>query len=140
MQTNELTQEGLFSVIAAVIKQNGRYLVCQRPSHKRHGNLWEFPGGKLEPGETLEAAARRELKEELNLEVTAIGRVLLAVQDPGSLFLVNFLEVEVSGNPEALEHAALLWAQPEQLITLPLAPTDRKFTLFLNSTPKTGFE
>ena len=50
--------------MAAVIERDGKLLVCRRPGHKRHGGLWEFPGGKLEPGETIVDAARRELDEE----------------------------------------------------------------------------
>ena len=55
-------------VLATVIRRDGRLLVCQRPSHKRHGGLWEFPGGKVEPGESDLAASRRELAEELGVE------------------------------------------------------------------------
>jgi 8-oxo-dGTP pyrophosphatase MutT (NUDIX family) len=62
-------------VLAAVIRRQDRYLVCRRPAHKRHGGLWEFPGGKLEPGETLLEAARRELREELGAEVSDLPLV-----------------------------------------------------------------
>src|SRR5690606_20769929 len=60
-------------VLAAVIRRDGRWLVCRRPAHKRHGGLWEFPGGKLEPGESLLEAATRELEEELAVRVTGVG-------------------------------------------------------------------
>jgi 8-oxo-dGTP diphosphatase len=56
-------------VVAAVIKRNDYYLICKRPKGKRHGGLWEFPGGKVEEGENIETAARRELAEELDLSV-----------------------------------------------------------------------
>jgi mutator protein MutT len=60
-------------VIAAVLARGEKLLVCQRPPHKRHGGLWEFPGGKVEAGEDDETAARRELAEELGIEVESVG-------------------------------------------------------------------
>ena len=59
----------LTRVLAAVIWEGDSVLICQRPPHKRHGGLWEFPGGKVRPGESRLDAARRELWEELNLKV-----------------------------------------------------------------------
>ena len=61
-------------VVAAVIRRGDTLLVGRRPEAKRHGGMWEFPGGKIDPGETPEDAARRELAEELALSVTAVGR------------------------------------------------------------------
>ncbi|GIS80175.1 MAG: hypothetical protein CM1200mP14_17410 [Gammaproteobacteria bacterium] len=89
-------------VVAAVIQRDGRFLVCQRSHLKRHGGLWEFPGGKIELSETIEAATERELKEELALEVTGIGRTLLIQMDPGSPFQIEFVEVFAEGDPRAL--------------------------------------
>src|ERR1051325_4198159 len=77
------------SVFAAVIEQNGNYLVCQRPAHKRHGRLWEFPGGKLEVGETYFEAARRELAEELDVRVVTVGSTIFSIADPGSDFVIK---------------------------------------------------
>lgn len=114
-------------VVAAVVRREGRYLVCRRPMGKRHGGLWEFPGGKLEPGETLLDAARRELAEELGVRVVAAGACLAALRDPGSPFVVAFHPVEIEGEPACLEHAELRWAAPADLGALPLAPSDRRF-------------
>jgi 8-oxo-dGTP diphosphatase len=114
-------------VIAAVIRRGPDFLVCRRPAHKRHGGLWEFPGGKCEPGESDADTARRELLEELGVHVQATGRELFAILDPGSPFLIAFIEVTIEGEPECLEHDALTWAPPEQLAALPLAPSDRRF-------------
>lgn len=114
-------------VIAAVISVEGRYLVCQRPTHKRHGGLWEFPGGKIEPGETDLEAARRELREELGVEVTGMGRELFVQRDAGSPFNIAFVEVAIAGTPVCNEHTSLAWCTPNELRQVPLAPSDRAF-------------
>lgn len=114
-------------VVAAVIERGGRLLLCRRPPGKRHAGLWELPGGKLLPGESILDAARRELAEELGVEVTAVGELLLAVPDPGSDFAVEFHPVEIAGEPAALEHSALAWVHPEDLPGYDLAPSDRVF-------------
>lgn len=114
-------------VVAAVIGREGRYLVCQRPAHKRHGGLWEFPGGKLEPGESILDAARRELAEELGVGVVSAGELLFAAHDPGSEFVIEFHPVEIDGDPVCLEHAALAWLTPAEMARYPLAPSDREF-------------
>ena len=114
-------------VVAAVIERRGRLLLCRRPAGKRHAGLWEFPGGKLLPGESIPDAARRELAEELAVEVLAVGERLFERQDPGSPFVVEFYPVEIAGEPVALEHEALIWARPEDLAGLDLAPSDRAF-------------
>jgi 8-oxo-dGTP pyrophosphatase MutT (NUDIX family) len=119
-------------VVAAVVRRYGRLLVCQRPAHKRHGGLWEFPGGKLEAGESILDAARRELAEELDLVVRSVDEVELSITDPGSAFVIEFYPVEADGDPRCLEHTALAWATPEELLTLPLAPSDRAFAVHLN--------
>lgn len=114
-------------VLAAVIRRDRRYLLCRRPEHKRHGGLWEFPGGKLHPGETLLEAARRELFEELSLQATSVGPTLFARRDAGSPFLIEFAEVFVSGEPVVHEHDEVRWLTPLEILALPLAPVDRAF-------------
>ncbi len=118
-------------VVAAVVAREGRLLVCRRPPHKRHGGLWEFPGGKCEPGESDADAARRELREELGVEVTAVGPALFSAGDPGSPFLVAFVPAEVAGEPACHEHTALAWGTPAELAALALAPSDRRFVAWL---------
>ena len=118
-------------VVAAVIQRDGRFLVCQRSHLKRHGGLWEFPGGKIELSETIKAAAERELKEDLALEVTGIGRTLLIQMDPGSPFQIEFVEVFAEGDPSALEHEEVRWVLPSELELIPLAPTDEVFAASL---------
>jgi 8-oxo-dGTP diphosphatase len=123
----------LVRVLAAVIREADRYLICLRPTHKRHGGCWEFPGGKLEPEETLLEAARRELKEELGVEVLSAGEPVFRRQDPGSPFLIEFVEVQISGVPRALEHDEIRWLNARELRSLNLAPSDQAFSLSLVS-------
>lgn len=122
------------AVIAAVIERNGCYLICRRPVHKRHGGLWEFPGGKLEPGESLLQAATRELREELALQVVSVGPVRFCKNDGDSAFVVNFVDVAVDGDPQPLEHSAIRWCPAAELLQLPLAPIDCHFVKSLRST------
>jgi len=118
-------------VIAAVVERDGRYLVGRRPDEKRHGGLWEFPGGKVDAGEDWPGAARRELAEELGMRVGAVGRLLLSVGDEGSAFVIHFVEVEATGEPVPTEHTAVGWYTPEELVALPLAPADARFAASL---------
>lgn len=119
-------------VIAAVIERNGSLLVCRRPLHKRHGGLWEFPGGKIESGETLLEAADRELKEELAMRATASGCVRFSVTDQASGYVINFVEVSAEGDPQLLEHMEYAWVSPNDLMKFNLAPSDRNFVEHLN--------
>ena len=118
-------------VVAAVVTRGDRLLVCQRPPHKRHGGLWEFPGGKTEPGESDADAARRELREELGVEVVEALDEELALADPGSPFLIAFVPVTIRGKPTCHEHTDLVWGTPAELAMLPLAPSDRRYVEFL---------
>ena len=119
-------------VFAAVIQRNNRYLIGQRPAHKRHGGLWEFPGGKLEDGETYLDAAQRELAEELGVKVLTIGSRLFSIADSGSVFLIEFFQTVIEGEPQCLEHLDLKWTSLEGLASLELAPSDRRFLEFLS--------
>jgi mutator protein MutT len=123
----------LIRVLAAVVQRDGRYLICQRPLNKRHGGLWEFPGGKCEPGETDVDAARRELREELGVAVIEVGAELFAVHDAGSPFLIAFVPVSFDGEPACLEHLALAWETPQALDDYALAPSDRAFVDWLKA-------
>lgn len=123
----------LVRVSAAVIEQDGRFLVCRRAAGKRHGGLWEFPGGKLEEGETIFAATSRELREELAVQVLGVGAMLCSVSDPESRFVIEFIPTEISGDPQALEHSEIRWADLNEVCTLELAPSDRCFVEHLTS-------
>ena len=114
-------------VLACVIERNDRLLICERPAHKRHGGLWEFPGGKVEPGESDFDAASRELAEELGVSVQSVGAVEVSFADPGSEFVIEFLPVSIAGEPRCLEHAGLAWVGEEEALGYALAPTDRQY-------------
>jgi len=119
-------------VVAAVVEQRGRYLVCRRPDDKRHGGLWEFPGGKVHEGETRADAVRRELAEELELEATEVGALLFTSSDHGSAFVIEFVETRAVGEPVLHEHSDAGWFGLEELRALPLAPADARFADWLS--------
>ena len=117
----------IIRVLAAVILQDGRYLICRRPDHKRHGGLWEFPGGKVEAGETDFEAAEREMREELDVTVDSVDPPLFTRRDEGSVFSIEFMPVEIRGTPREIEHSAHAWVPPQDLLAYELAPSDRAF-------------
>ena len=119
-------------VVAAVVRRDGRYLVARRPAHKRHGGLWEFPGGKVDVGESMLEAARRELAEELSVTTNGIGRTLFSSRDGDAPFVIHFVEVEIDGEPMPHEHSEVAWFKPSELGGLPLAPADAAFVGQLN--------
>lgn len=125
----------LTPVLAAVVRRTDKYLICQRPAHKRHGRLWEFPGGKVEAGESLLEAAQRELAEELGVKTLTVGAPLFSIADPGSEFLIEFVPTMIDGEPQCLEHLDLRWVPLEELPSLQLAPSDHRFVEFLLSAP-----
>jgi 8-oxo-dGTP diphosphatase len=118
-------------VTASVARRGDALLVCQRPPHKRHGGLWEFPGGKVEPNETDEAAARRELAEELGVDVESVGQPEFSITDPDSPFLIVFVPTTITGEPTCHEHTALAWLTLTELTAISLAPSDRRYVEFL---------
>jgi mutator protein MutT len=115
------------SVVAAIIRRKNNVLLGRRPPKKRHGGLWEFPGGKIDEKETEVDAITRELLEEFGVETTAVGKVVYECRDPGSPFLVQFLDVDIRGRPEPIEHTEIGWFEPETLPTVSLAPCDARF-------------
>jgi mutator protein MutT len=114
-------------VVAAVLRRDEAVLLCRRPLAKRHGGLWELPGGKLHPGETAERALARELEEELGLTLTSAGARLAQFDDPGSTFTVAFHHVEARGEPEPREHLEVRWVPIADAAAYDLAPSDRRF-------------
>ena len=114
-------------VVAALIWRGDKFLICQRPAHKARGLLWEFVGGKVEPGETREAALIRECREELAIELT-VGDVFMEVVHPYPDLTVRLILFHASiaqGTPQLLEHAALQWILPGQIPEFDFCPADK---------------
>ena len=106
-------------------------LLAQRPAHKRHGGLWEFPGGKTEANESDAHAAARELREELGVELVRAAPAIFEVADAGSPYIIAFVPVEIQGEPAAAEHSSIVWGRPSELVELSLAPSDEAFLRWL---------
>jgi len=116
------------SVTAAIIRKDGRILLCQRPEGKNCALLWEFPGGKIEPGEQAEACVIRECREELDVMLRVIRRYGEVVCDyPDRTVDLQFFVCEIAqGEPRRKEHAALAWAHPQELAGYSFCPADAK--------------
>ncbi|OQW77006.1 MAG: NTP pyrophosphohydrolase [Proteobacteria bacterium ST_bin14] len=116
-------------VAVALVDADGRILLQQRPPGKNLAGLWEFPGGKIEPGETPEAALIRELAEELGISVSAacLAPATFASAPLGDrhLLLLLFVCRKWEGTPRAIEASALTWVRPVQMHALPMPPADR---------------
>ena len=116
-------------VVAGVALREGRVMVCRRRPEVSNGGKWEFPGGKIEPGESPEAALARELKEELDIGVR-VGRIADAVfcRYPGRDVLVLFYMCQItSGEPRTVDCDAIAWAAPEELGQYDFTGADREF-------------
>jgi len=116
-------------VAAAVVEREGRVMLCQRLPNAHNGLKWEFPGGKLEAGETPEAALARELREELNIDV-AVGRIRDAVvhRYPDREVLVLFYSCTLlSGEPTAIQCNAIAWVEQADMPCYDFAGADWAF-------------
>lgn len=110
-------------VVAAVItRADGAVLLARRAPGRAHAGLWEFPGGKLEPGESPEACLARELREEFGVEA-AIGPYL-ATGAAGPIELLGYRARIVAGEPGLSDHDALAWVAPADLAAYPMPPAD----------------
>lgn len=117
----------MLEVVAALIWKNERFLACQRPAHKARGLLWEFAGGKVEPGETKEQALIRECKEELGVELD-VGRVFLEVTHAYpdlTVHLTLFQAKIASGTLQKLEHEDLRWITISEIDQYDFCPADQ---------------
>ena len=115
-------------VVAALIFEGERFMICQRPAHKARGLLWEFVGGKVEPGESGEAALKRECREELGVEIE-VGEVymeLLHRYPDITVHLTLYRAAIVAGTPRLLEHNDLRYILPAEIDDFEFCPADRE--------------
>ena len=119
--------EAVIDVAAGFVQRDGRFLLCCRPLHKSRGGQWEFPGGKLEPGESYAQALERELMEELCITVRAGEEFAQTVYTyPELTVRLRLLAAVIErGEPRLNEHTALRWVTKEQALTMDLCPADR---------------
>lgn len=115
-------------VVAGFLRRGRQVLVGQRPENHSLAGLWEFPGGKIEPGESPEAALRRELNEELGIEAE-VGTLLLAASHSyGDVnILILFFDIRYwKGEPKPKHHLMLEWIEPDELATKAIPEANRK--------------
>lgn len=113
-------------VVAALIWDKDKFMICQRPAHKARGLLWEFVGGKVEPGETKEQALIRECQEELAVTLS-IGDVFMDVvhEYPDlTVHLTLFNAAILEGVPQKLEHNDIKWILPSEILNYEFCPAD----------------
>lgn len=135
-----MTRPVLLVAAAALFDAEGRILLAQRPQGKSMAGLWEFPGGKVETGETPEDALSRELKEELGLDIVpgAFTPVSFAshAYETFHLLMPLFAAHEWAGDPTPMEGQALSWVQPKDLASYPAPTADIPLFAALSGEPE----
>ena len=123
MEKRNITQ-----VVAALIWEGDRFMICQRPAHKTRGLLWEFVGGKVEPGEEKKQALIRECREELGVTV-AVDDVFMQVLHayPDMTVDLTLYHARIArGEPQKLEHNDIRWIRPDQIGQYDFCPADEE--------------
>jgi 8-oxo-dGTP diphosphatase len=126
-------EPALYQVTAALIFSNGRIFIAQRPPNKKFGLHWEFPGGKVQAGESLQACLCREIREELNWEIQ-VGELFRHVQhehDDLVIDLFAFWSRIISGHLELREHVACNWVRIPELRHFDFTKADRQLIVSL---------
>ena len=130
MPTTEAKSQLPLVLVSAValVDIDGRILLAQRPAHKSMGGLWEFPGGKIEAGESPETALIRELQEELDINTSESCLAPLSfashAYDDFHLLMMLFVCRRWHGQPRPVEGGTLKWVRPNQLRDYPMPPAD----------------
>ena len=128
LSTTEKVSAVVTEVVAALIWDNDKFMICQRPAHKARGLLWEFVGGKVEAGETKEAALIRECQEELAVTLS-VGKLFMKVvhEYPDiTVRLTLFNAVVAEGEPQKLEHNDIRWITPAEIPRYNFCPADEE--------------
>jgi 8-oxo-dGTP diphosphatase len=129
-------------VAAAVIEENGRVLIARRKSGDRFGGLWEFPGGKVESGESPVEALKREIREELAIEIS-VGDLICAFPfktGEADFELMAFRTIRLSGAVACLDHEEIRWVEPGDISSFTLTEPDRRVVSLLYTARETGGE
>ena len=123
-------------VVGAVIVNDGRILCAQRGADSRLPGLWEFPGGKIEAGETPRQALERDIAEELRCRIAVGDQVARTTHeyDFAVVTLTTFFCILVEGTPQLTEHAAVVWLDPAELQSVDWAPADIPAVRFVQAT------
>ena len=132
-----ISQNGITEVVAALIWDKGKFMICQRPAHKARGLLWEFVGGKVEPGETRAQALIRECREELDITL-AVGEVFMEVvhEYPDlTVHLTLFHAAIASSVPKKLKHNDIRWITPLEIPQYDFCPADAEILRRIQETP-----
>ena len=127
-------------VVAALIWDKDRFMICQRPAHKARGLLWEFVGGKVEPGETKEQALVRECQEELAVTLS-VGEVFMDVVHEYPDLMVHltlFHATIAAGVPQKLEHVDIRWITPAEIPNFAFCPADEEILKKIITDTQTG--
>jgi len=126
---SKMQDKRIIEVVGAIIKDGDRYLVGQRAAHKTQGGLWEFMGGKIEPGETPEQALARECREELDLEIENERIVESVVHEyPEKTIRLTLISCtpKPGSVPRAIEHQSIRWVTSEAMRGMDFAPADKE--------------
>ena len=127
----------IIDVVGAIIKDGDRYLVGQRPANKAQGGMWEFMGGKIEPGETPEQALARECREELAIEIEneqIIDSVIHEYPEKTIRLTLISCSPKSGSVPKALEHQQIRWVTRAEMDSLEFAPADSELIRRLSQT------
>ena len=121
-----MMEQKITEVVAALIVKDHHFLICQRPAHKARGMLWEFVGGKVEPGEALPQALIRECLEELGIRVTPQEIFMQLVHTyPDITVRLTLFWAQIQDTPQRLEHNDLRWIGVDEIDHFSFCPADR---------------
>ena len=123
----------MVEVVAALTRRNGKFLICRRPPDKSRAMLWEFVGGKVEKGETKEAALIRECREELDIDIK-VGDIFYEVihEYPDIRIHLTLFNAEIlNGEPKLLEHSDMKWIDKSEMCNFEFCPADKEILEYI---------